>query len=50
MKFVRTVNCFIVFFKWGGHKSRQADPVYHMCKTWLKKVHGGRVYGGVTFK
>ena len=25
---------------WGGHKSRQ-KTVYHMCKTWLKKVHGG---------
>ena len=25
------------------------QTVYHMCKTWLKKVHGGRVRG-VTFK
>ena len=25
---------------WGGGKSRQFT-VYHMCKTWLKKVHSG---------
>ena len=24
--------------------------VYHMCKTWLKKVHSGWNTGGVTFK
>ena len=39
-------NCFC---KKGGCKSRQ-ETVYHMCKTWLKKVHGGWDTGGVTFK
>ena len=35
-------NCFC---KKGGCKSRQ-ETVYHMCKTWLKKVHGGWDMGG----
>ena len=38
-----------VLFYWGGHKSRH-KTVYHMCKTWLKEVHSGWVWGGVTFK
>ena len=37
-----------VLFYWGGCKSRH-KTVYHMCKTWLKEVHGGWVWG-VTFK
>ena len=28
----------------GINPGRQT--VYHMCKTWLKKVHGGWVWGG----
>ena len=44
------VNCERFFFYfvhgWGGHKSRQFT-VYHMCKTWLKKVHGGWETGEV---
>ena len=39
---------YVLFFKWGGHKSRH-KTMYHMCKTWLKEVHGGWVWG-VTFK
>ena len=39
--------CVLVYngiFRWGGHKSRQADRVSH--KTWLQKVHGGWDTGG----
>ena len=25
------------------------QTMYHMCKTWLQKVHGGWDTGGVTF-
>ena len=43
------MNCerFLVFFvdRWGGHKSRHFT-MFHMCKTWLKKVHGGWEMGG----
>ena len=35
----------LLCFKRGGHKSRQ-KTVYHMHKTWLKEVHGGRDMGG----
>ena len=41
-------NCFFYFVHvhmWGGRKSRQFT-VYHMCKTWLQKVHGGWEMGG----
>ena len=45
VKFMRTVNCFIVFQNGMGVNPGK-QTVYHMCKTWLKKVHGGWVYGG----
>ena len=35
---------YVLFYR-GGHKSRH-KTVYHMCKTWLKEVHGGWVWGG----
>ena len=45
LKFVRTVNCFIVFLNGVGvNPGRQT--MYHMCKTWLKKEQGGWVWGG----
>ena len=42
---------FLFYFvnSWGGCKSRHFT-VYHMSKTWLQKVHGGREIGGVTVK
>ena len=41
---------YVLFFKWGGHKSRH-KTMYHMCKTWLEEVHSGwEMGGGVTFK
>ena len=36
---------FVHVHIWGGHKSRQFT-VYHMCKTWYQKVHGGWETGG----
>ena len=41
------VNCFYCYFvhSWGGCKSSQFT-MYHMCKTWLQKVHGGWGMGG----
>ena len=38
-------NCFYLLHSWGGCKSRQFT-VYHMCKTWLQKVHSGWDMGG----
>ena len=41
-------NCcfyFVHVHMWGGCKSRQFT-VYHMCKTWLQKVHGRWETGG----
>ena len=35
---------YILFYR-GGHKSRH-KTMYHMCKTWLKDLHGGWVQGG----
>ena len=45
------MNCFCFYFvhSWDGGKSRQFT-VYHMCKTWLQKVHGGWETGGGDFK
>ena len=42
---------FLFYFvnSWGGCKSRHFT-VYHMSKTWLQEVHGGREIGGVTVK
>ena len=42
VKFVRTVLLFCK--RVGINLGKQT--VYHMCKTWLKKVHGGWGYGG----
>ena len=44
-----TLNCFYfslyMYIGGVGSKSRQFT-VYHMCKTWLQKVHGGWEIGG----
>ena len=42
---------FLFYFvnSWGGCKSRHFT-VYHMSKTWLQEVHGGRETWGVTVK
>ena len=39
------IFCFYFVNSWGGCKSRHFT-VYHMSKTWLQKVHGGRETGG----
>ena len=39
------MNYFYLLHSWGGCKSRQFT-VYHMCKTWLQKVHSGWDTGG----
>ena len=40
---------FILYIEGVGiNPGRQT--VYHMCKTWLQKVHGGWDMGGVTLK
>ena len=50
VKFVQTVNCELFYYFLNGagiNPGRQT--VYHMCKTWLRKVHGGWVSEGGDF-
>ena len=45
-----TVNCVFIFililYMYGVGVNPGRQTMYHMCKTWLQKVHGGWEIGG----
>ena len=50
---VLLMNCFYCIFILyiGGMGINPGEQtMYHMCKTWLQKVHSGSDMGGVTLK